>query len=376
VIEPASRHGRILIVDDEPANVLMLERLLELGGHRDVDSTTDPTRVEALFTERRPDLILLDLHMPLLDGFALMQRLARLIDADDYVPIVVLTADMTQRSKHAALEGGAKDFLTKPIDHAELLARVGNLLESRMLHLQLRRHNDRLEQTVRERTGELVRTVARLQLAERDLRVAQEETIHRLSLAAEFRDDETSQHIERMSRYCAILAARAGKDADESEMLRIASKMHDVGKLGIPDAILRKSGRLSPDEYEVIKGHAEIGYQILRGSTSELASTGAMLAWTHHEKVDGSGYPRGLRGDEIPLEGRIAAIADVFDALTTDRVYRAALPLSQAISIMRDGRGTHFDGELLDLFLASVPSGITPRRRPAAPSAGGAGGRR
>jgi putative two-component system response regulator len=237
-----------------------------------------------------------------------------------------------------------------------VLARVANLLDTRSLQLQLRRHNERLEQQVLERTAELRHAIARLQLAETDLRLAQEETIHRLSLAAEYRDDETSRHIERMSRYCAILAARTGYDERQSELLRIASKMHDIGKLAIPDAILLKPGKLTTEEFEVMRGHPEIGHQILQGSKSELASTGATVAWTHHEKIDGTGYPRGLRGDAIPLAGRIAAIADVYDALTTDRVYRKAFPLADALSIMRQGRGTHFDADLLDVFLDSLDS--------------------
>jgi putative two-component system response regulator len=354
VNEPAARAGRILIVDDEPGNVLLLEHLLELAGYRDVHSTTDPTRVDALYTELDPDLILLDLRMPVLDGFAVMRRLADLVDADDYLPILVLTADATPTSKHTALQAGANDFVTKPFDHAEVLARVANLLHTRSLHRQLRRDNETLEQQVRERTGALAHAVEQLEIAGQDLRLAQEETIHRLALAAEFRDEETSHHIERMSRYCAILAARAGCDERQTELLRIASKMHDIGKIGIPDAILRKPGKLTPGEYEVMKGHAEMGYQILQGSRSQLARTGAMLAWTHHEKVDGTGYPRGLHGSQIPLESRIAAIADAFDALTTDRIYRTALPLTEALSIMRAGRGSHFDPDLLDLFLDSL----------------------
>ena len=287
-------------------------------------------------------------------------RLAQLIDEEDYLPIVVLTADATLESRRAALQGGATDFITKPFDHVEALARVRNLLDARHLHVQLQRHNERLEDAVRERTADLRRAIDRLQLADHDLRLAQEETIHRLSLATDFRDDETSRHIERMSRYCAILAARAGKDARDCELLRLASKLHDIGKLGIPDAILRKPGRLTPEEFEIIKEHPKIGHQILHGSNSELARVGAMLAWTHHEKVDGTGYPRGLRGlrglrgEEIPLEGRIAAIADVIDALTTDRIYRGALSLDEAVSIMRDGRGTHFEANLLDLILGSL----------------------
>jgi putative two-component system response regulator len=354
VSEPLERRDRILIVDNEPGNVLVLEQLLELAGYRHVRSTTDPTRVVALHAAFQPDLVLLDLHMPVLDGFAVMQQLSELIGDNDYVPIVVLTADISPKSKRAALEGGAKDFITKPFDHAEVLARVANLLDTRFLHMQLRGHNETLEHAVRERTKELAQTVERLQLAERDLRLAQEETIHRLALAAEFRDDETSRHIERMSRYCAILADGTGMEEQESELLRLAAKMHDIGKLGIPDAILRKPGPLTSCEFEVMKEHAGIGHRILQGSRSELGRVGAMLAWTHHEKIDGTGYPRGLRGDEIPLGGRIAAIADVFDALTSDRIYRPAFQLPQALTIMRDGRDTHFDRELLDLFLESL----------------------
>jgi putative two-component system response regulator len=354
VIEPVRAAQRIVVVDDEPANVLLLEELLEWAGYREVRSTNDAAQVTELYATVQPDLIVLDLHMPGIDGFDLIRQLSALMEPGDYVPILVLTADVAPQSKLAALECGAKDFVTKPFDHAEVLARVGTLLDTRALHVQLRRQNDVLEQAVHERTAELQRAVRRLEAADHDLRMAQEETIHRLSLAAEFRDDETSRHIERMSRYCAILAARAGSSARHSELLRIAAKMHDIGKLAIPDAILLKPGPLTEAEFAVMKTHAAIGHQILAGSRSDLARTGAMLAWTHHERVDGTGYPRGLRGADIPLEGRIAAIADVFDALTTDRIYRKAFALEEALSIMRDGRGTHFDARLLDLFLDSL----------------------
>jgi putative two-component system response regulator len=354
VSEPQSRRGRILIVDDEPANVLLLERLLELAGYRDVQATTDPTAVEALYGRWRPDLIVLDMHMPVLDGFAVMERLSELIAPDDYVPILMLTADGSPKVKRMALERGAKDFVTKPFDHAEVLARTANLLDTRSMHVQLRRQNDLLEQRVHERTAELREAIGRLERAQDDLRVAQEETIHRLSLAAEYRDDETSRHLERMSRYCAILAARSGRDAGQSELLRVAAKMHDIGKLGVPDAILHKPGTLTSEELTIMRRHAEIGHRILEGSRSKLARTGATIAWTHHERVDGTGYPRGLRADEIPLEGRIAAIADVFDALTSDRIYRPAFDLADALAIMRQGRGRHFDAALLDVFLDSL----------------------
>ncbi|MCP9490508.1 MAG: HD domain-containing protein [Solirubrobacteraceae bacterium MAG38_C4-C5] len=364
---PAPRPGRILIVDDEPGNVLALKPLLELAGYRDVRCTSNPARADALYAQLRPDLILLDLHMLVLDGFAVMRRLSTLIDADDYVPILVLTADAdadadaAKDSRWAALEGEAADFVVEPLDHAEVVTRVANLLDVRSRHVQLRQHNETLERAVRERTAELAQTVDRLQHVEHDLRLAEEETIHRLALAAEVRDDETSRHIERMSRYCAILVARAGEGQRQRDLLRIAARMHDIGKLGIPDAILHKPGRLTAHEYEIMKGHAEIGYRILEGSKSELARAGATLAWTHHEKVDGTGYPRGLRGEQIPLEGRIAAIADVFDALTTDRVYRPAFPLPEALTTMRAGRATHFDPDLLDLFLGSLDEVLAAR---------------
>jgi putative two-component system response regulator len=359
-VNPTARpNDRILIVDDELGNVLVLRHLLEDAGYKDLRLCTDPTEVESIYDEFRPDLVLLDLHMPVLDGFAVMRQLSRMIDDHDYVPILVLTADVDQQSKRAALKGGAKDFVTKPFDHPEVLARVSNLLDTRSLHVQLRRHNGLLEDEVCARTTELTQAIGRLEVAEEDRRLAQEETIHRLSLAAEYRDEETSRHIERMSRYCAILGARAGKDEHESDVLRIASKMHDIGKLAIPDSILLKPGKLTPVEFDIMKGHAEIGHQIMEGSKSELATLGGMLAWTHHEKVDGSGYPRGLRGDEIPLEGRIAAVADVFDALTTNRIYRRAFPLPEALAIMREGRATHFDAALLDLFLDSLEEVMT-----------------
>lgn len=351
---PADMDPTILIVDDEAANIVLLERILRRAGYDNVVSTTDPTQVEPYFVTFRPDLILLDLHMPELNGFALMERLSPKIGPGDYVPILVLTGDLTSKSKQRALTGGAKDFLIKPFDKAEVLARVANLLDTRALHVALRNSNEVLEEKVRERTADLWDAVHHLEQTQQELRLAQEETIHRLSLAAEFRDHETSRHIQRMSAYCALLVAQAGFGGERTEAVRLASHMHDIGKIAVPDAILLKPGKLTEEESAVMKTHAEIGHRILHGSKSEVATLGAEIAWAHHEKVDGSGYPRGLKGDEIPVEGRIAAVADVFDALTTDRVYRKAFPLFEAISLMKDGRGKHFDGDLLDLFLDSM----------------------
>ena len=187
-----------------------------------------------------------------------------------------------------------------------------------------------------------------------ELRLAQEEMVERLSIAAEFRDDEAARHVQRMSRYCALIARRAGESGEHTELIRTASVMHDVGKIGIPDSILLKPGKLTPEERRIMEQHSEIGYRILSGARSGILTLAASIAWTHHERVDGTGYPRKIAGDDIPAEGRIAAIADVFDALTSNKVYKKAFPLDQALNIMREGRGTHFDSGLLDLFLDAI----------------------
>jgi putative two-component system response regulator len=196
--------------------------------------------------------------------------------------------------------------------------------------------------------------IVNLERAERDIRLSREETIQRLALAAEFRDDETARHVQRMSHYCALLAGRYGLEPDHCELIRIASPMHDIGKIGTPDSILLKPGKFTPEEFQTITKHPEIGYRILAGSEADLLKLAAVIAWTHHEKFDGSGYPRGLVAEAIPLEGRIAAVADAFDALTSRRVYKPAYDVEQAIKIMRQGRGKHFDPSLLDTFLDAM----------------------
>ena len=209
----------------------------------------------------------------------------------------------------------------------------------------------------------LAAEVDRLQMTQRELLLTQEAVVERLSIAAEFRDDETARHVQRMSRYTALLAGRAGASPERAEQVRMAAVMHDVGKIGIPDSILLKPGKLTPEERRIMEQHSEIGYRILSGSRSELLTLAAQIAWTHHERVDGNGYPRRLAGDDIPLEGRIAAIADVFDALTSNKVYKKASPLQQAVEIMREGRGTHFDADLLDLFLGSIDEVVRIKER-------------
>ena len=216
----------------------------------------------------------------------------------------------------------------------------------------------RLEEMVRSRTQELWDAIAELEHVKEDLRTSREETVHRLSIAAELKDDETPRHIERMSRYCALLSVRSGADEEQAELVRVASIMHDVGKIGIPDAILMKPGRLTPEERLTMQAHAEIGYNILAGSKSPLLEVAATVALTHHEWFDGTGYPQGLSGPTIAREGRIAAIADVFDALTSDRVFRRAYPIGKAVEMIKESRGTQFDPELLDVFLDSLDEAL------------------
>jgi putative two-component system response regulator len=211
-----------------------------------------------------------------------------------------------------------------------------------------------LENAVEARTAALSEAVSRLQHSEQQLREHQEVTVKRLSSMAELRDLETGLHLERMSSYCALIAERFGFDHERVELMRIASPMHDVGKIGIPDNILLKPSTLTPEERKVMQQHTTIGHQILSGSDAELLTLAAVLAWTHHERFDGSGYPLALVGDAIPIEGRIAAVADVFDALTSDRIYRPAFDVEEAITMMRDQRGAHFDPEVLDCFFDAL----------------------
>jgi putative two-component system response regulator len=211
---------------------------------------------------------------------------------------------------------------------------------------------------VRSRTQDLWEAIAELERVKEELRASREETVYRLSIAAELKDDGTPRHIARMTRYCALLAQRAGADEEQAELIRVASIMHDVGKIGVPDAILLNPGPLTPEERLTMQTHAEIGHRILSGSTSPFLEVAAAVALTHHEWFDGSGYPQGLSGPTIPREGRIAAVADVFDALTSDKVFRKAYPIGKAVEMMKEGRGTQFDPDLLDAFLDSLDEAL------------------
>jgi putative two-component system response regulator len=349
--------AQVLLVDDHQMNLKLLRMILEEAGYSNVTSTNDPREVVDLFHAVHPDIILLDLHMPHMTGIDVLNDLHPWLDRGKghYLPVLMLTADGSREAMQQALSAGARDFVTKPFDAAEVLLRIHNLLETRFLHLELLENNRTLEAKVVARTGDLQQAICDLETARHDLRESQEETVHRLALAAEYRDDETARHILRMSQYCEILAKAAGMADEDAELMRVASQMHDVGKLGTPDSILLKPAALTPEERVMMERHAEMGHSILANSNSDLLQLAAKIAYTHHERVDGTGYPRRLRGDEIPLEGRIAAVADIFDALTSDRVYRPAFPLTKALNIMQEGRAKHLDPDMLDLFLAELP---------------------
>jgi putative two-component system response regulator len=330
------QQAKILIIDDEPANVRLLERLLQQEGFASLQSATDSRQALPLYTEFQPDLILLDLHMPHLDGFAVMNQLRPRIREGEFLPILVLTADVATETKLQALSMGAVDFLTKPLDHAEVRLRIRNLLQTRFLYKEVQHQKEVLEDKVRERTADLER--------------AQLEALERLALAAEFRDDETGQHTQRVGVRSAMLAKAMGLSPDLVEQIRRAAPLHDVGKIGIPDAILRKPGKLTPEEFELMKTHTTIGARILSGSGSPLLQMAEEIALTHHERWDGTGYS-GLSGERIPLSGRIVALADVFDALTNDRIYRQAVPLEEALAEIERQRERHFDPRMVDAFL-------------------------
>ncbi len=330
--------ARILVVDDEASNVEALIRILNRAGFRHVRGTTDSRVVLQLLDDHNPDLILLDLHMPHMDGFGVLTQLRAAIPSDTYLPILMLTADDSVQVRQRALSMGAKDFLSKPFDIPEVLLRIRNLIETRSLHLALHAQNQSLERRVAERTAALERT--------------QVEVLERLAAAAEFRDDATGRHTQRVAALAGTLAVDLGVGETVSSLIRRAAPLHDVGKIGVPDRILLKPGRLTPRELGVMRTHTTIGARILGGGKSAMIQMAQRIAQSHHERWDGKGYPFGLAGEAIPLEARIVAIADFFDALTHDRPYRTARPVETVRVEISRRSGAHFDPQVADAFLS------------------------
>lgn len=332
--------AKILIVDDEQTNILLLEDVLENEGYTNFTSTLDSRKALDMYKEIRPDLVLLDLNMPHLDGFQVMEQL-REVEKGSYAPILVLTAQSDRNIRLSALAAGARDFIEKPFDITEVVHRISNMLEIRLLHNQVRDQNQVLEKKVAARTHELEDT--------------RQEAIHRLGRAAEYRDNETGMHVIRMSRLSQKLAEEIGLPEPECQLILQASPMHDVGKIGVPDEILLKPGKLDEKEWKIMKKHPEIGAEILSGSHSTVMQMAETIALTHQERWDGSGYPRGLKGEEIPLAGRIVAICDVFDALTSKRYYKEAFSVEKSMQIIEEGKGKDFEPRLVDAFKKVLP---------------------
>lgn len=339
---------QVIIVDDNPVNLKLMESLVRRAGNYQPRTFQDSAEGLAWCMTNTPDLLIVDYMMPPPDGMEFIRRF-REVPANVDIPVLMITADHEKETRYAALETGANDFLTKPIDNAEFRARLRNMLALRKSQKALADRAAWLAEKVAEATEEILDR--------------EREMITRLSRAAEFRDPETGAHILRMSNYSRLIAEQLGLPRTEQELILRAAPMHDVGKIAIRDDILLKPGRLDPDEFEIMKTHAEKGYELLSGSASSLLDTAALIARTHHEKFDGSGYPRGLAGEEIPLYGRIVAVADVFDALTTERPYKKAWEIEHAVRFLEEGSGSHFDPACVTAFIQRLDDVLTIRDR-------------
>jgi putative two-component system response regulator len=332
---------QILVVDDQPQNIELLEAFLSPQGYGIVKAGSGEEALERL-SANPIDLVLTDVVMPGMDGFALTARIRR-DGANPLLPIVLVTALHESEDRIKGIEAGCDDFISKPIDKMELLARVRSLLKVKAYNDLLGKYRGELELEVAQRTEDLKRALGRI-------KDASLETIYRLSVASEYRDEGTGAHLMRVSRYAAAIARRMGLDASTVESILYAVPMHDVGKIGIPDQILMKPARLNPPELEIMKQHTVIGAKILEGSKAEYISIAETIALCHHEKWDGSGYPNGLKGKDIPITARIAAIADVFDALVSKRPYKDSFSVERALAIIDRGLGRHFDPDVVAAF--------------------------
>jgi putative two-component system response regulator len=355
---PSTREPKILIVDDEPINVQLARKHLMLSGYSRFVLSTDPTEVLPLLEQEDPDLLLLDVMMPRMSGLEVLKSV-RARERFAHLPVLILTALDDREVKSQALDLGATDFLAKPIDATEFLPRVRNALALKAHHDHLQNYAAELEREVKARTAELEES--------------RQEIIRCLARAAEYRDNETGRHVIRVARYAGIIARQMGLSDNACGLLEQAAMLHDIGKIGVPDAILLKPGKLDPEEVELMQRHCGFGKRVFEPMTgaelnvylchttlgasmikpcrAPVLEMAARIALTHHEKWDGSGYPLGLAGEDIPLEGRITAVADVFDALSSKRPYKPAFPLDKCFAIMEDERDKHFDPLVLDAFV-------------------------
>jgi len=341
---------QLLVVDDEEPARRLLARILQQDGYQ-CDQAADVTEALEQVSRKEFALVITDLDMPGASGLELIRHLT---SERPTVATMMVTGKGDREIAHRVVECGAYGYLSKPLDPDEVVINVYNALLRRSLELENQQHRDKLEEMIKSRTSDLWETSLKLEHALAEAQDSQEETIRRLALAAELRDTETGAHNQRMSEYCHLLASRLEGVREIAETIRLGSLLHDIGKIAVPDGILLKEGPLTHEERSIIEQHAEVGYQILKDSGSRLLQMGATIARTHHEKCDGTGYPRRLTRAEIPIEGRIAAVADVFDALTSNRPYRTAYSVTQAGDIMREAAGPHLDEEFVDLFLSDL----------------------
>ncbi len=343
--------ARILVVDDDRSVTKLLKRTLERDGYVTVTTASSATEARDRLEETDYHLVMTDIQMPGGSGLELLESAQALWPG---LATIMVTGDGDADLVNRALDLGAYGYVVKPFKQTEVLINVNNALRRRSLELENKEHREHLEDMVKQRTAYLWQAIRKVEHAEEQARGSRSETIRRLATAAEHRDVETGHHVARMSQYCSLLGEAAGLDQNRCEMIRESSQLHDIGKIGIPDSVLLKAKAFTPEERAIMETHASIGHQILDGSKSDVLCLAATIAHTHHEWFDGTGYPNGLKGDQIPLEGRIAAIADVFDALTTHRVYRRAYHFGTAVEMMKLEAGTHFDPEILALFWETI----------------------
>lgn len=348
------KRSRVLVVDDEERNLRLVEAMLLPLGY-DVVFAKDGEEALEKVREIPPDVILLDIMMPKMSGFEVARRLKE-NEETKIIPIVMVTALKEVEDRIKALEVGADDFLSKPVDKTELRARVQSSLKVKAYYDHMRNYQKELETEVAKRTDQLRKAFEKIKMASLD-------TIYRLARAAEYKDEDTGEHIKRMSHYSAAVARQMGLGENVAQWILYAAPMHDVGKIGIPDRILLKPGKLDPDEWEIMKQHTIIGGRILQGAETGYLKLAEIIALTHHERWDGTGYPRGLRGGEIPRVGQIVAIADVFDALTSKRPYKEPFSIEKSFKIIKEGQGGHFDPEVVEAFFAIEPEILSIRER-------------
>jgi putative two-component system response regulator len=344
-IQETVKSARIFIVDDELINVRVLTAVVKKDGFTNVTGITDSREVTRLFQELRPDIVLLDLMMPHIDGFEVMEQLKPLMNTNEFLPILVLTADWTLPTKHKALTAGANDFVTKPFDSVEVILRIRNLLQIRTQHQLLQEQKRLIE-------DQNLLLEEKVYMRTKELEIAQTEVVHRLAQANEFRDDNTGGHIRRVAYLTAAVARQLGFPENQACMMSQAAMLHDVGKIGTPDGILLKPAKLTDPEFETMRSHTTRGANLLAEGHSEVIKMAQTIALTHHERWDGKGYPAKLKGEEIPVEGRIVAAVDVLDALTHERPYKKAWTLEEALREIQSLSGRHFDPKVVQALCA------------------------